>query len=223
MANHIGSAALGSFIIILVKIPRCILMYIYRQIKDNENVCAKILVKCCICCLWVLEKCLRYLNYNAYSLVAINGTNFCKSACDAVATLLSNSLRVIAINTVGVFVLFLGKIVVMAVTGGIGVVLVMKYHPHVQYVVAPVGVVLTFSFLTAHCFLSVYEMAVDTLLLCFCEDYRVNDGTPGKEYFMPKSLLTYVTNSSKTLDRIDGKKKKSGEGEAEALRHETSI
>lgn len=37
MANHIGSAALGSFIIILVKIPRCILMYIYRQIKDNVS------------------------------------------------------------------------------------------------------------------------------------------------------------------------------------------
>jgi len=44
--------------------------------------------------------------------VAINGTNFCKSACDAVATLLSNPLRVIAINSVGLFVLFLGKYIV---------------------------------------------------------------------------------------------------------------
>jgi len=222
LANHIGSAALGSFVIILVKIPRCMLMYLYRQIKDNENVVAKMLVKCCICCLWVLEKCLRYLNYNAYSLVAINGTNFCKSACDAVATLLSNSLRVIAINTIGVFVLFLGKILVTVIVGAIGGVFVMWYHPHVQYVAAPVAVIMLFSFLTAHCFLSVYDMAVDTLLLCFCEDYRVNDGTAGNEYFMSKSLLAYVKNSSKTLDLLDGKKTKKGE-EAEALRHESSI
>ena len=75
------------------------------------------------------------------------------------------------------------------IVGAIGGVFVMKYHPHVHYVAAPVAVIMLFSFLTAHCFLSVYDMAVDTLLLCFCEDYRVNDGTAGKEYFMSKSLL----------------------------------
>ena len=32
-------------------------------------------------------------------------------------------------------------------------------------------------------------MVVDTLLLCFCEDCQMNDGSPGKEYFMSPSLM----------------------------------
>ncbi|XP_002129182.2 choline transporter-like protein 1 [Ciona intestinalis] len=220
ISNHLGSCALGSFIIILVKIPRCILMYLSRQIKDSPNMLAKLMVKCCICCLWVLEKCLRYLNYNAYSLVAINGTHFCKSACDAVATLLSNALRVIAINSVGAFVLFLGKLLVVAIVAGVGGILVVKFHPNVNYIAAPVGLIAVFSYLTAHCFISIYEMSIDTLLLCFCEDSRVNDGTPGKEYFMPKSLMTYVKNSSKHISKLEGKPHKNSENE-ESMRLES--
>ena len=72
---------------------------------------------------------------------------------------------------------------------GVCGVLVIRYHPNVHYVAVPVGMVAVFAYLTAHCFLSIYEMVIDTLLLCFCEDSRVNDGTPGKEYFMPKSLM----------------------------------
>ncbi len=33
------------------------------------------------------------------------------------------------------------------------------------------------------------QMVVDTLLLCFCEDCELNDGTPGKQYFMSQSLM----------------------------------
>ena len=32
-------------------------------------------------------------------------------------------------------------------------------------------------------------MVVDTLLLCFCEDCQMNDGTEGKEYYMSNSLM----------------------------------
>lgn len=217
IGNHLGSCALGSFIITLVKVPRCILMYIHSQFKDSENILAKCLIKGCICCLWVLEKCLKYLNYNAYTLVAVNGTHFCKSACDAIATLASNALRVIAINSVGAFVLFLGKVMVVAITAGTGGIFMMKYHPNLTYVLAPLSIVAIFSYLIAHCFISIYEMAIDTLLLCFCEDCRVNDGSPGSEYFMSKSLMVYVKKSTRRLDRVDGKPEKNNTAEGVPL------
>lgn len=47
---------------------------------------------------------------NAYTATAINSTNFCASARDAFLILVENALRVTAINTVGDFVLFLGKV-----------------------------------------------------------------------------------------------------------------
>jgi len=36
-------------------------------------------------------------------------------------------------------------------------------------------------------------MAMDTLFLCFCEDYHMNDGSKGKELYAPVSLLQYMT------------------------------
>ncbi|XP_007545229.2 choline transporter-like protein 1, partial [Poecilia formosa] len=114
---HLGTVAKGSFIITLVKIPRLILMYVHNQLKGRENVCARCLLKSCICCLWCLEKCLNYLNQNAYAATAINSTSFCTSARDAFVILVENALRVATINAVGDFVLFLGKVRRLVRTG----------------------------------------------------------------------------------------------------------
>lgn len=47
---------------------------------------------------------------NAYTATAINSTSFCTSAREAFLILVENALRVAVINTVGDFVLFLGKV-----------------------------------------------------------------------------------------------------------------
>ena len=49
--------------------------------------------RCMKCCFWCLEKCLRFLNKNAYIGIAIYGKNFCKAAKDAFFLLLRNALR----------------------------------------------------------------------------------------------------------------------------------
>uniref|UniRef100_A0A8D2HYA6 Choline transporter-like protein n=1 Tax=Urocitellus parryii TaxID=9999 RepID=A0A8D2HYA6_UROPR len=165
---HLGTVAKGSFIITLVKIPRMILMYIHSQLKGKENACARCILKSCICCLWCLEKCLNYLNQNAYTATAINSTNFCTSAKDAFVILVENALRVAAINTVGDFMLFLGKVLIVCST-------------------------------VAHCFLSIYEMVVDVLFLCFAIDTKYNDGSPGREFYMDKVLMEFVENSRKAM------------------------
>ena len=35
------------------------------------------------CCLWCLEKCVRYITMNAYIMIAIEGKGFCLSAWSA--------------------------------------------------------------------------------------------------------------------------------------------
>ncbi|XP_032069059.1 choline transporter-like protein 1 isoform X2 [Thamnophis elegans] len=195
---HLGTVAKGSFIITLVKIPRMILMYIHSQVKGKENVCARCILKACICCLWCLEKCLTYLNQNAYTATAINSTNFCTSAKDAFVILVENALRVAAINTVGDFMLFLGKVLIVCSTGLAGIML-LNYQRDYTVWVLPLIIVCLFAFLVAHCFLSIYEMVVDVLFLCFAIDTKYNDGSPGKEFYMDKVLMEFVENSRKAL------------------------
>ncbi|XP_065596814.1 choline transporter-like protein 1 isoform X1 [Cyrtonyx montezumae] len=195
---HLGTVAKGSFIITLVKIPRMILMYVHTQLKGKENACARCMLKACICCLWCLEKCLTYLNQNAYTATAINSTNFCTSAKDAFVILVENALRVAAINTVGDFMLFIGKVLIVCSTGLAGIML-LNYQQDYTTWVLPLIIVCLFAFLVAHCFLSIYEMVVDVLFLCFAIDTKYNDGSPGREFYMDKVLMEFVENSRKSM------------------------
>lgn len=197
---HLGTVAKGSFIITLVEIPRLILTYIHNQLKGKENACARCIVKACICCLWCLQKCLTYLNQNAYTATAINSTSFCTSAKDAFIILVENAVRVAAINTVGDFILFLGKVLVVACVGLVGV-LTLRYQQEYTLWVVPVVIACLFAYMVAHCFLSVYEMVVDVLFLCFAIDSKHNDGSPGREYYMDKALMEFVKNSGKAMER----------------------
>ncbi|XP_028661666.1 choline transporter-like protein 1 [Erpetoichthys calabaricus] len=197
---HIGTVAKGSFIITLVKIPRLILMYIHSQLKGKENACARCMLKACICCLWCLEKCLSYLNQNAYTATAINSTSFCTSAKDAFVILVENALRVAAINTIGDFVLFLGKILIVCCTAFAGVLALNHQRDYTVWVL-PLIIVCLFAFLVAHCFLSIFEMVVDVLFLCFAIDTKYNDGSPGREYYMDKALMEFVESSRKAMGR----------------------
>ncbi|XP_028832907.1 choline transporter-like protein 1 [Denticeps clupeoides] len=200
MRYHVGTVAKGAFIITLVKIPRLILTYIHNQLKGKENACARCMIKACVCCLWCLEKCLSYLNQNAYTATAINSTNFCTSARDAFIILVENALRVAAINTVGDFILFLGKVLVVSCTAFAGVLL-LNYQREYTVWVVPLIIVCLFAFLVAHCFLSVFESVVDVLFLCFAIDTKYNDGSRGSEYYMDKSLLEFVENSRKEMEK----------------------
>lgn len=48
--------------------------------SDKGSECAACGLKCCICCFWFLEKFIRYLNHNAYTVIAIESVNFCPAA-----------------------------------------------------------------------------------------------------------------------------------------------
>lgn len=77
---------------------------------------------------------------------------------------------------------------VVACTAFAGV-LALNYQREYTVWVLPLLIVCLFAFLVAHCFLSVFEMVVDVLFLCFAVDTKYNDGSPGREYFMDKALM----------------------------------
>lgn len=60
---HIGTLAFGALIIAIVRFIRMIFEYIDYKIKQHtDNMVVKILSCCCRCCLWCLEKFLRFIN-----------------------------------------------------------------------------------------------------------------------------------------------------------------
>ena len=59
---------------------------------------------------------MKFVNYNAYTIINIEGTPFYTSSKKAFLLIVENSVRIATINSVGDFMLFLAKISVTAIT-----------------------------------------------------------------------------------------------------------
>ncbi|XP_033307400.1 choline transporter-like protein 1 [Bombus bifarius] len=194
---HLGTVAFGALIIGIVRLIRAIISFVQNRLKKYDNDCVRLVLWCCHCCFWCFECALRFLTRNAYIETAIYGCNFCTGGKKAFQALASNVLRVAAINSVGDFVLFLGKVTVVTLTVVSGIYLLQKKEG-LHYPWVPIAVAGFFAMLVAHCFISIYEMIIDTIFICFCEDYAKNDGI-NRPYFMSRGLMEFVENSKKAL------------------------
>ncbi|XP_025905692.1 choline transporter-like protein 2 isoform X1 [Nothoprocta perdicaria] len=200
---HTGSLAFGSLILAIVQVIRVTLEYLDHRLKAADNKVAKFLLGCLKCCFWCLEKFIKFLNRNAYIMIAVYGTNFCASARNAFFLLMRNIIRVAVLDKVTDFLFFLGKLLIV---GSVGVLafffftqrikLVQDTAPSLNYYWVPILTVIVGSYLIAHGFFSVYGMCVDTLFLCFCEDLERNDGSPERPYYMSPELSEILLKGS---------------------------
>uniref|UniRef100_A0A8C4H1K2 Choline transporter-like protein n=1 Tax=Dicentrarchus labrax TaxID=13489 RepID=A0A8C4H1K2_DICLA len=169
---NVSSLAFGSLILSMVQVIRVLLEYLDHKLKGAQNKFAKFLLSCMKCCFWCLEKCIKFLNRNAYIMIAIYGKSFCPSARDAFFLLMRNIIRVAVLDKVTDFLLFLGKLLIVGIVGRRAFILrpkVSSAAPSLNYYWVPILTLVVGSYLIAHGFFSVYAMCVDTLFLCFCE------------------------------------------------------
>uniref|UniRef100_A0A9J8C746 Choline transporter-like protein n=1 Tax=Cyprinus carpio carpio TaxID=630221 RepID=A0A9J8C746_CYPCA len=203
---HVGSLAFGALILTLVQMVRIILEYLDHKFKEAQNPCTRFIMCCLKCCFWCLEKFIKFINRNAYIMIAIYGKNFCVSAKNAFSLLMRNIIRVVVLDKVTDLLLFFGKLLVV---GGVGVLAFFFFSGRIQtpgttfetaalnYYWMPIITVVFGAYLIAHGFFSVYNMGVDTLFLCFLEDLERNDGSPEKPYFMSKNLMKILNKKNK--------------------------
>lgn len=127
--------------------------------KQNGASWAVFLLKCLSCCLWCFEKCMKYINKNAYIEIAIygysfctgnvnyplglgsaplsrvNGGNFCfAAACQAFKTLLENVLRIAAVNFIYRMVIFFMKVFVAGTCAFVTVIIFKVGRPPLLFV-----------------------------------------------------------------------------------------
>uniref|UniRef100_A0A8C7S3A0 Choline transporter-like protein n=1 Tax=Oncorhynchus mykiss TaxID=8022 RepID=A0A8C7S3A0_ONCMY len=201
---HTGSLAFGSLILSIIQIIRVLLEYIDHKLQGTQNKCTKFLLCCLKCCFWCLEKFIKFINRNAYIMVAIYGKNFCTSAKDAFFLLMRNMIRVAVLDKVTDFLLFLGKLLIVGLVGIFAffffsgrVKAFENTAPNLHYYWVPILTVVVGSYLIAHGFFSVYAMCVDTLFLCFLEDLERNDGSAERPYLMSDRLLKVLNKKNK--------------------------
>ncbi|XP_040261407.1 choline transporter-like protein 4 [Bufo bufo] len=214
---HTGSLAFGALILTIVQLIRIVLEYLDHKLKGAQNPCMRFLLCCLKCCFWCLEKFIKFLNRNAYIMIAVYGKNFCVSAKNAFKLLMRNIVRVVVLDKVTDLLIFFGKLIVV---GGVGVLAFFFFSgrlpipndafksPTLNYYWIPILTVVVGSYMISHGFFSVYNMCVDTLFLCFLEDLERNDGSAEKPYYMPKSLMSILNKKNRPPEAEKKKKKK---------------
>lgn len=188
---HLGSLALGSLLIAIVQFIRMMIEYIQTHLKKYNNDFVKFLMKCLAYLFFCLERFLKFITRNAYIQIAIYGESFCTAARQVWAILMRNALRLIAVDFIGDFLINLGKIVVMFGTALAGLFL-LKRDEKIVYWAIPWLLILIVSFAIATAFFGLYEMAIDTIFLCFCEDCERNDGSASRPYYMSEELQAFT-------------------------------
>jgi len=203
MIFHTGTAAFGSLIIAIVQTIRAYLSWLQKQAKDSGNKVAEYVLCICQCCLWCLEKCLKFLNKNAYIQAAIFNYGFCKSAKEAFFLILRNAARVFAVTVVGSFICLLGKFFICgAATAGSYFIMAEVYGDEMTGYWLPALFVFAISWFVADFFLDIYGMAVSTLLQCFIADEEMY---PPDQRFAENSLAAYVKKYGSGLGKQDEK------------------
>merc|ERR1712048_290299 len=182
MQYHFGSMAVGSFILALIRLIRYLLMYLERKTRNaqNNSNCVKSLFKVVHCMLFCFDRCLKYLARQAYIMVAMYGYSFCKASIMAVMLITANILQIATVNLINRYVMFLGKLVVLT-SCVISGYLWLTYSPEFNgdnslfSMIPTIIVIALFGFSVCTYIFAIYNVGVDTILLCFCQDCMIHE------------------------------------------------
>lgn len=177
---NFGTIAFGSLLIAFMQFIRAVVAYVLRKMKatgGNQSSVTRFAACCVQCCLKVLQSCIEMVTRNAYIFSAVTNTSFCASGKQVFSLITKNAATLAIVNIIGEMLMFLGKIFI-AMAGGWCAFAIMDNYPgfkynepnyiYSQWIVILVTVF--FAYAVATSFMSVFDMAVDTVLVCYVID-----------------------------------------------------
>merc|ERR1719146_191854 len=126
---HLGSVALGSFIIAVIQLVKYYLMYLSKQAEKQHNKLLSLIFKCLGYIVWCVEKCVKFLNMNAYIQIALLGKKFCFAAKDAFWLIFRNAGRIAAAGLISPIIHTFGMITITVSCAFFGVMMVRYLYP----------------------------------------------------------------------------------------------
>jgi hypothetical protein len=198
---HIGSIMIGAFLIAIIQTIRVVLVYIEKQVKQamgkKKSKLVEQLFKILQGIMWVFEQCMKFVTRNTYIMIAMRDLGFARASATAVGLLISNVFVLSMVKIFAIAVIVIGKGIVVSACMGIALMW-MQFDPTFGYDGAlPLNGTLfqsvlvgVCSFIVAQIFFYTFQMTIDTILLCFCEDCYQNDGLPQRNAALREVIAT---------------------------------
>ena len=195
---HLGTVAFGSLVIGVIQTLRFGIAYIQKYLRGNQSEYAEKIAKALRCCLACFEKFMKFINRNAYICASMYGFSFFQSGKKALTLLINNAQHALAMNCISNFCNFLGKMAVVALTIFISIAYFKYYRADDEALLSeyfvPLFTVAIGAHLIAQGFFTVYDTALDTIFLCFCDDQERNNGDD-RPYYSSVKLQQYMNSA----------------------------
>eukprot|EP01064_Diplonema_japonicum_P035456 TRINITY_DN7695_c3_g1_i1.p1 TRINITY_DN7695_c3_g1~~TRINITY_DN7695_c3_g1_i1.p1 ORF type:complete len:713 (+),score=135.06 TRINITY_DN7695_c3_g1_i1:44-2182(+) len=192
---HSGTAALGSLLMLMTFVLNLILKPVEWGVEASKcggkGNSVQVLMLASLA--WVTQ----LLTSEAYVMTAMCGDSLLRGAKRALFLIKSNIFHVGAINFVSSCIMLFGKLML---TGAVLLVgwLMLRYSDFATREVkgaaltVPMFVIGFLSWVVISVFSAGIEVSMQTLLLCFCYDVYVNDGSVANPVYMPGRLRTLM-------------------------------
>lgn len=191
-----GSIAFGALIIAIMQMIKLAFEYFRKKFEKTvpQNPVTKCLICCFRCCIWYLDYCVKFITKNAYIQIALTSESFCSSAWKAFCLIVRNCARFAIISGIGTILMFLGKALMMGLSGWIGYLIIMNsdLKDQVTSPVFPVVIFVIIAYMIASVFLSVYSFASTAILHAFLLDEEVGGNRA------PDALRDFVKRHDRT-------------------------
>lgn len=206
---HIGSVALGSGLVAFLQLLRWILDYVDRRTRtlgQKRSVLVSSVFAVAKCLLTCFAVALKFATRFAYIIIAVRGEPFCTATKTAFLLLASNVLDSATALFLSWAVLFLGRLLVVGgsaactwividqrLTAGFESMLPSSFTSmQVSSVLIPVMSSCVLSWFVSGAVFDLYGSALDTLILCKCEERIANPASNRRSKREETSRLTLV-------------------------------
>jgi hypothetical protein len=177
---HIGTAALGSLLISLLRMIRLWFEYMKYMLSKhsgdqiNRFPLTRCFLSCFNCFLLFFEKFIKFLNKQSFIQCSMKGTDFIKSGRKAFFLLIKNIGRFAAVIMISDFVIIIGKIAISLSAATIGYLYMKSYMNHqLNGFILPTIFIFFLAYSTSTMFLNVLSSTTDTLLqACLVDEER---------------------------------------------------
>ncbi|EER11601.1 ctl transporter, putative [Perkinsus marinus ATCC 50983] len=197
---HQGTLSFGSFVLAIVQFIKWWLRYLAKQAKLQHNKVMTILFKILSYCVACFEKCIKFLNKNAYIQTALLGTKFCTSAKNAFFLILRNAARIGVLGAIGNAVRLFGYLFIMGklgATAAAGYFITLEmYDGEINSPVVPIIIYVVVGYVVGKLITNVFGLAVDSMLQCFVADEELNKASGGAQC-TPPLLKKFLDKNSK--------------------------
>lgn len=185
-SRHLGSICFGAAILTIMTVIRLILEGIdyYTKDQQDKNFLLKLALKCAKCCLYCMDKTVKFITYFGFIFVAIEGSSFCGGCLSTFAFIMKYAAQMSINSLVSTILKF---VISLSIPTGCAILAFMLIDQAGGY--SPMWCAVTvfiLAFVIASCITDVFKCCIDTIFVCSFKDLEEN--TPPK--FMSTALRT---------------------------------